>query len=81
MELAAAPPSSAAVSEPPGFFDSDDDSESLALIGISELARRSDDVWADWLVVWSVGFTSRMMPTVNRNPLITATPLSSNLFL
>jgi hypothetical protein len=60
---------------------SDEDSESLADIGINVAARPSDVDWVDWLVVSFIGFMSRTRPMVSTKPVRTATPPRKNLFL
>lgn len=60
---------------------SDEDSDSLAGIGINEAARRSEVDWVDWEVELSTGFASLMTPMVSTKPVMTAAPPSKNLFL
>lgn len=61
--------------------DSEDDSDSLALIGINAAARRSLLDCADWLVEVSIGLATRIIPTVTKKPAMTAAPLKTYLFL
>lgn len=60
---------------------SDEDSDSLAEIGINEAARRSEVDWVDWEVVLSTGFASLITPMVSTKPVMTAALPRKNLFL